>query len=344
MAQRRIITEGFDLYPSDMFAAGIGFYSTWDPAGNTSYFGNQIVDGRFAGSKAIQCGATSTFFRPLPANTLQVVCGFAYHRNIPQIGIHPVISLWSSVRNRQFTLSCDSIGRLMISNATTLLATSDDRCIVNNAWHYIEMEFFLHNSVGICNIYLDGVAVSGLQFTGPTKTISDIDIGQFCIESGSLAMLWYDDLYVEVDGLTRVGEGRIEALRPTSTTTNSGFTPSTGSTIWGVLDEAQIDVSDYASATAAGSFFRLGMSDLAYAPEKIYGVQVESVSQKNEAGTRIVRNKIFDTSATVNGVSRAQTLNTFQWNRDWLDVTPNTGVPFTLSSIATLDVGVEIVT
>jgi hypothetical protein len=71
---------------------------------------------------------------------------------------------------------------------------------------------------------------------------------------------------------------------------------------------------------------------------------VESVSQKNEAGTRIVRNKIFDTSATVNGVSRAQTLNTFQWNRDWLDVTPNTGVPFTLSSIATLDVGVEIVT
>lgn len=343
MVQRRIITEGFDLYPNDTFAPGIGFFSTWDPAGNTSYFGNQITDGRFAGSKALTCGAGSTFFRPLPANSLQLAFGFAVKRNIPAVGIHPICSLWSSLRNRQFTLQVDSLGRLMINNSNTLLATADDRCLVNNTWHYVEVEFFLHNSVGICNVYLDGIAVPGLQFTGPTKNIADIDIGQFCIEPGGLAVLWYDDLYVEVDGNARVGEGRMEVIRPTSTTSNTGFTQSAGGTIWGVLDDTQLDTSDYASATTAGSVFRVGLGDLAYAPEKIYGVQVESASQKSEAGTRTVRNKIFDTAVTINGTTRAQTLNTYQWNRDWLSVTPNTGVPFTLSSIATLDVGVEIV-
>lgn len=345
MAQRRIITESFDLYPSDMFAPGIGFYSTWDPAGNTSYVGNQIVAGRFSGSRALTCGAGSTFFRPLPANTLQVCFGFAVARSIPQVGVHPICSLWSSNRNRQFTLYCDSLGRLIASTPTTQLGIADDRCLVNNVWHYVEVEFFLHNSIGTVKVYLDGVLVPGLDdIIAQTKAISDIDIGQFCIEPGNLATLYYDDLYVEVDGLTRVGEGRMEALRPTSTTSNSGFTQSTGGTIWGVLDETQIDISDFASATAAGSVFRVGLSDLALPPEKIYGVQVESASQKTEAGTRTVRNKIFDTSVTVNGVTRAQTLNTFLWNRDWLNVTPNTGVPFTQSSIATLDVGVEIVT
>ena len=86
------------------------------------------------------------------------------------------------------------------------------------------------------------------------------------------------------------------------------------------------------------------MANLAYTPEEIYGVQVETLGTKDEAGTRIIRSKVWGSTGTLNGADKALTLSTFTWGRDWLPVEPDAGVPWSFSTINALNAGVEIVT
>lgn len=342
MVQTRAITESFDLYPSAVNQGGFGLNTVWTSLNGTA----AIVAGRFTGSQAIQCYYNTQRVRVIPS-TDSLVFGFAFMLNGTQSGGAPIVALRSSAGNVQWQLSVDQLFRLVLnlgytSNANQI-AYSDEAAIVLGTWHYIEVETFLHDSAGFIRVYLDGMEVSGLQFYGDTRASTDLDFGQIVLRSGDSPSHFFDDLYVEVDGTTRVGEGRMDLYVPNSTVSSTGFTPSTGSTIHGVIDEIPANATDWANATDAGSQFRVGLTDMVYAPEKIYGVQVEQLAQKTEAGTRTLRSKLFGLTGAVIGSERALTANVFTWNRDWFDKEPDNSEPWTLSSIVTAELGVEVV-
>ena len=352
MTQRRVITESFDLYPDDAYAAGYGLLSTWAGSGLDYNSSPNLVAGRFAGSRAVNLQGSAAIVRPVPS-TLMSAVGFAIKRGLIVAVTHPIFRFYSTYSNVQLMLSADEIGRLILNRGgdpnANQIAVSDNVCLINNTWHYVEIEMYLHDSAGICNVYLDGVIVPGLSFVGDTRASSDLDISKVGFVTSTSVFspaytLGIDDLYVEVDGHARVGEGRMEVMVPNTTTSNTGWTQSTGATIWGVIDEHPVNITDYADALMAGDVFRCGATDLPYAPEHVFGVQIESLSTKNEAGTRILRNKIWGVTLSADGADRAQTLNTFTWGRDWFPREPDLGAVWTLSELTTLDIGVEIVT
>ena len=348
MTQRRVITESFDLYPNDTTAAGYGLFSTWAATGTSYNSSPNLVTGRFAGSRGVNLQGSACLARPVPS-TLMAAVGFGVKRGLITGVTHPIFQFISSIGNSQLALYADDIGRLIIYRGATPIATADDVCLINNTWHYVEIEMYLHDSAGICNVYLDGVAVNGLAFIGDTRNSSDLDIGRIQLMSDTSVFapaytLAFDDMYVEVDGHTRVGEGRMDVMVPNTDVTTTGWTQSTGATIWGVLDEKPVSIADYASGITAGDFIRMGATDLVYAPEHVFGVQIESLSTKNEAGTRILRNKLWGVTLGLDGADRAQTLDTYTWGRDWFPHEPDLGAVWTLSELTTAEIGVEIVT
>lgn len=348
MTQTRAITESFDLYPNDTTIAGYGLQSTWAATGLSYNTSPNMVTGRFSGSRAVNLQGSACLFRPIPS-TLMSAVGFGVKRGLTTGVTHPIFAFYSSPGSEQLALYANDVGQLLLKRGSTVIATSDDVCLINNTWHYIEIEMYLHDSAGICNVFLDGVVVPGLEFIGDTRNSSDLDIGRVGLLTDTSVFspaytLAFDDLYVETGGHTRVGEGRMDVMVPNTDVTTTGWTQSTGATVWGVLDEKPADIADYASGITAGDFIRMGATDLVYAPEHVFGVQIESLSTKNEAGTRILRNKIWGVTLGSNGADRAQTLNTFTWGRDWFPREPDLGAIWTLSELTTLEIGVEIVT
>lgn len=340
MAQRRAITESFDLYPDDINAGGIGLCATW-----TNLTGNNptMVAGRFTGSRGVQMFFAAQLARSLPS-TLSACFGFALNRVINGLHIDTIAQIRSTLGGVQCAVGIDGTGRLQIIVGTTVVATSTDSMIINGVWHYIELEHVLHDSTGTINVYLDGVAVPNLSYMGNTRGSSDIDIGQFALIGPNDNHLMIDDLYVEVDGATRVGEGRMDVYLPNSDVSNTGFTPSTGGSIFGVLDDKPADMTDYAQATTTGSIFRCGFASMGYTPEHIFGILLESTSEKAEAGTRILHNKLWGVTGNESGNDHAQTLNTYKWNRDWFPLGVDSGATWTLSELVTANAGIEVVT
>lgn len=342
MVQVRAITDSFDLYPLGSVADGYGVYSTW--FNSTGQNGLSIVAGRFAGSQGMQIVNNNGGYRGYKS-TDSIAVGFAMRMSsIISTMNGPLAEFRSSNGVHQLSLGLNDLGKLTLIRGNTVIAVADDTVILPTVWHYVELELFLHDSAGIARVYVDGEPVPGLQFTGDTKNSTDLDLGRIYLWSISGFSTIYDDFYLEVDGYERVGEGRMDAYTPNSTTSNTGWTQSTGSTIWGVVDEKPANITDWASAVAGASTFRLGVTDMVYAPEKIYGVQVESLARKDEAGTRVLRNKVWGLTGVLDGANQAMTLSTFTWGRDWFPLEPDGGVPWTLSQIVTADIGVEIVT
>lgn len=343
MVQTRVITESFDLYPAGTSnEQGYGLYSTWfNPTGQ---LGMSIINGRFTGSRAMQIVNTNGGYRVFQ-DTDTLVLGMAMKWNsglLPVAGVQ-LVDLRSVGANKQFSLGANDTGQIQLWRGDTLVATSGEPRLIQGAWHYIELELFVHDSSGTARVYIDGVEDETLAFDGDTKGHTDLTIGRCYLWSTSGCTIQYDDFYLEIDGNVRVGEGRMQALAPKSTISTTGFTPSTGATLHKCVDELPANITDYISALPAGSVFRLGLDNLSTTPETIYGVQVESLSQKNEAGTRTIRNKIFGLTETVDGIEHACQLNTFTFKRDWFPTEPDANEEWSFSTVNSLDIGGELV-
>lgn len=342
MVQTREITDGMDLYPSNVDTAGYGFRVSWPPS-STVGFTNTIIAGR-SGGQAIRFSGTggqraTRSFTP----TTQIVMGCAYRR-LAAIGGQKIFIFYSSSGNEQFALGVSDDMKLEVLRGGTVIASSLIPVMLYNTWHYLELAVTLSDTVGTVEVHLDGVSIPSMTLAGAdTKNHTDADIGRIALQHQISQTHDFDDFYLEIGGTAFVGEGRMEVLIPTSDVSAGGFAPSTGATLVGVLDEIPANASDFVSATPAGSEFRVGMGNLSVTPESIYGVQIESLSQKDEAGTRTLRNKLWSGAVEFDGVTQAAQLNSFTFKRDWLKLNPDGATAWVAASVNAIDLGNEIV-
>lgn len=339
MVQVRAITEGFDLYPAASGTGGYGAGAEW--IGGSSL---GMVTGRFGGQAARLSGPIDAF--RLFAESDLVVAGFAYQI---ETSLQTTICRFKSgAGDYQLALCRSDANQLYLVRGVghqsgVILSTTPLSILVNGTWHYIEVAIKVHDTLGTIRVRLDGVNVPSLNYDGDTRLTGDgSNIGRFELTSANFMAHYVDDLYVETGGTTFVGEGRIEVLPVIEDVSNTGFVPSAGTDIYAVMGSVPVITAYKASALNTGDIFRLKHKLMPSTPETIYGVQIISLSQKDEAGTRKVKNRLWSGATAALGAENALNLNTFTFKDDWFGTDPNTSLSWTRANLNAAQLGVEV--
>jgi hypothetical protein len=334
--------EGFDYYPLVNDTPGIGLRSTWIGADG----GHTLIPGRFAPGKALQCYQhvnNSRAQRLLPESTI-VTLGFAirvYELNTLLVGGNRLIEFISADNQQvQFAWGANSLGRMYFERGGVKLGLTD-KSLLQNTWHFIEIELILSDAAGRATMWLDGELIQ--EFTGiDTKGAADPTIGSIAPALGGNGELAYalDDMYLLTGVAAAVGESRIEILAATANDTVE-FDPSAG-TNWSNISDLPPDAdSSYNSSNTVGAVDLFTMGDIISNPTGITAIEIISASRKDDAGTRTMRNVIKSGAVTANGEDQNLVVD-YRWNRDVFNLNPDGDVPWTKAAINALSVGYEL--
>jgi hypothetical protein len=153
----------------------------------------------------------------------------------------------------------------------------------------------------------------------------------------------YDDLYM-TNTATRVGERRIDVLRPSADTAQKDWTPSTGTNNSALVDDTTFnDDTDYVSASTVGNKDLYDIGNLGFTPAAITALQVTYRARKDDATTREIRANVKSGSTTANGATKGMTTS-YQTFFDIYETDPATSAAWTTSAVNALQIGPEVVT
>jgi hypothetical protein len=325
--------EGFDLYSSTINMQSRGY------TGNAGSY----VGGRFAGSAGRYNSARSGF-SPFGGSTSSTLShGFAFRaQGLTNFTIVNYMN-GSVSGSTEVELRMTTTGAVQATRNGTVLGTSAAGVIATSTWAYIEVEIVRHASAGVFNIYVNGTSV--LALTAQNTGSADIDTLYLCHNGGSNNGLDYDldDMYV-TDTSTRIGESRVDTLRPSADTAQKDWTPNSGANNYSRVGDTTYDGdTSYIGASTVGNKDLYDCTDLPVTPASVYAVQVSMAARKDDAATRQVRTNLKSGSATQNGTTQGMSA-TYQIFSDIYETDPNTSAAWTASAVNAAQVGVEVVT
>lgn len=326
-----VFMDGFDLYSSRDNVSSRGYQRVEGDPSSTTRFG--------VGQSWRTNGNGPITFPAIPAIAALTV-GFAFlTENAGGTNGSRIISL----RNGGTTvgiMGIDVSGAIRFARddfGSNQHGISAAGLITPNVWNYIEIEFTRHASAGAYNIYMNG----GLVLSGTGLNTGSVDVAtvEFSTDAGNRNI---DDFYI-VDAATRLGESRIETLRPTADTATIGFTPNSGSNNYSRVSEATLDGdSTYNSASVVGTKDLFDIANLSVTPSAVYAVQTILVARKDN--TDISQVCVDLTSGATPEQGGTKTLSTsYTFYSDLWQVDPNTSAAWTASAINALQLGYEVI-
>ena len=266
MVQARVISDGFDLYPSNVAQLGYGIDAYWQgPTGSIA-----MIPGRFSG-QGIRVGGNSISRYRVFTEDEYGCMGFAFR--LSSVAANDIITRIQTMAGApQIALGRTNANQLVLYRGQAItdpmLRTTSVPVLIPSVWHYIEVQWRCHDTLGTLAVYLDGEHLTDLDYTGDTKLSSDSAlIGRVSFLTASGSAHDYDDFYVETGGNTRVGEGRFEVLPPTGDVSHTGFVPSFGDLLYPVLANVPAGTSYTADGLTAGDIVRVNHRPLQTSPE-----------------------------------------------------------------------------
>lgn len=336
-----VFMDGFDMYDgANNNTTKPGLHSKWIIAASRSLY---FSPGRYGGQSVhlgseIFTNRIRGFFNEnlfLQSSTL----AFAFLTdNIADMeGNSRFFSLLHN-QGEQFAISMSNIGEVRLHRGNLVVATSVPNLVRTNDWHYFELEYVGHTSVGRATLYMDGVEI--VSFTGNTQNQAPYGFNGIQFYGSNAASYWIDDLYV-IDESVRIGERRIETLRPNGDVAGNMFTPNVGSFGFSALNEVLVSADNFVSATANGSQDLYNFSNLSTNPDKIDAVQLSVWASKTDAETREMATLVKSGTVTTTSQNYNLPTNHLDMNRiEQLD--PATGAPWTTTGVNALQAGFRI--
>ena len=333
--------DGFDLYASNADVSAI----------YTSNMSLNTTAGRFGGG-AIYSGAYYYYMAyPMPAGHTEVWVGMAYNcQNGSSSG--GLLGFYSAS-------GCE--GALFYnasSNTLTLCTNSGNNNIVGtvsgvyllSAYHWIEVHFKMHASAGVMELWVDGVQLLNLTGLNTTSrggsTLSSVYFAND--QSGDGLACYIDDIYI-LDPTTgsfntgRLGDSRIETLKPTSDASPNNGTPSTAGAHYAMVSENQNDgTTSYVTITGTSGQEELyGTGSLSGTPATVRAVKVTNWVEKSDAGA-LAGNAMAVSSATVGTGASIPFITTFNTVANIFESDPHTSAAWTYSAVNSANVGLKI--
>lgn len=309
----------------------------------------EIVAGRFAESQGIQItsnnafGARGRMFRSRtnPSAFFSVGAAFKLGDNLPA-SLLPGVGNAPTEAGMGICLRHISDGRLALSIRSgagvtdyTNLAETEDFAIFLDQWNY----YNLYGEVGVAgNVHasLNGFPIPGFSFTGidtrSSLVMTDVThTGLFGLDQNNMRGVM-DDLVIRDDD-DPIPDCRSYPLRPNADGAHLDWVPSTGATNFGVIDEVAMSTADYISASTPGDYSLIGLQDLPYVPDAIYGVAARGLAAKSDAASRAMYLGLELASSTIeDGTLLA--LSTDPAPVRWqLEANPDTAVAWTAAEV-----------
>lgn len=336
-----VFMDGFDMYDgANNNSPKPGIHSKWIIAQGDNL---RFTDGRYGG-QAVHLGAATFgniirgfFNENLFLQTSTVAFAFLTD-NIANMENNGRFFTLLHNQGDQFGISFSNIGEVRLLRGNTVVASSVPNLIRTNDWHYIEMEYVGHTTSGRAALYLDGVKV--VEYVGNTQNQAPYGFNGLQLSGTNASNYYIDDLYV-IDQATRIGERRIETLRPNGDVSGNMFTPSAGSFGYSALNENLVSADNFVSATLNGAQDMYNFSNLTTTPNKIDAVQLSVWASKTDAETRQMATLVKSGTTVTTSKNYNLPTNHLDMNRiENLD--PATGAAWTPTGVNALQAGFKI--
>lgn len=231
---------------------------------------------------------------------------------------------------------------------TTLLERSSPSVLIPaRAYSHLEFKVGIDNVAGFIEVRLNQVTIMNLtgiktQESGLAET-SQVAMQKHGVGSFSGTFDFDDMICSDTLGAYNtdfIGDKKLFYLPPTSDTAVADFTPSTGATSYGVIDEIPANDSDYLSLAATTGKTAVGHDPLAGSIAAISGVFALQRSWKTDAGVCNMNPGILQGSTYESGADQPQSTGPGYYMQAF-EFDPVTTMPFTESDVNSLDQVIE---
>lgn len=277
------------------------------------------------------------------------VVGFALNITLPGSGTTGIVAFVESG-----TIHVDirvlSDGSIRATRNGTTLGTSAAGLITSGAWNYIEAKVTIDNSAGAVTVRVNGAAVLTLtsqdtQNAG-TATANQIRIGDPINDQSSQRD--YDDLYIcDTTGAANndfLGDVRVDAYLPNGNGNSSDLVGSDSNSVdnYLLVDDASTDGdSTYVQSSSAGDHDTYTFANMTHTPTDIFGVQINMMAKKDDAGTRSIASVTRSGGADTDGTTQALGTSYLDY-REVLEEDPDTSSPWIKAGFDAAEFGVKV--
>lgn len=208
--------------------------------------------------------ASSVVKPPNLTSNRTLICGFAFKARDVDDGLrlvdfrHPN-NAGETIGYGEFYLQVESVNsanEVVLYRGNTSINTTNGVDIQPDTWYYLEMKVYCDSSSGTCNVKLDDTEI--ISFSGNThhRTTSGYDFySTIAFNTRVSDILYIDDLYIcDGSGASNndfLGTCNVDTISPSSDASGN-WTPSTGNSMYAVVDEAEAG-SDYISEDTTGN-------------------------------------------------------------------------------------------
>jgi hypothetical protein len=253
------------------------------------------------------------------------------------------------VATTQVDLRMDATGHLFVTRNGTTLGVASINALSVGIENYIEFKSTIDPAAGTYEVRVNGSSTGWVPPAAGANTRATANSFAAIIQFGVAAINGanpLDDIYV-CDGTggaptnTFLGDVRADAVLPSGAGANTGMTPSAGSNFQNVDDNPANDDTDFNSSTVVGTKDTYAMTDIIHNPVAIFGVQVNMVARKDDAGARSIAAVTRSGGVDTDGATQVLTTSYINY-REILALDPNTGLAWTKAGVNAAEFGAKV--
>lgn len=312
-----------------------------------------------AGSLKINQNSTTNadlFLRKyLPFNSATAVAGVAFR--FESASTNQAILTFSDGDNasRQMRVYLNSNDTLSVQRDQTTLATTT-QVLKPDTWYFIELKVTIDNSAGSYELRVNGqnvLSASGVDTdntgSGQIEFIVLADTGTSAGDDSRIS--YFDNLYVVDDTGTDVndflGEISVDTIRPDGDGDVNNFVGSDGNSNqnWRLVDEVDNDGdTTYVESNTSGEIDLYTFENMTSTPTTsgIYGLQLENLVSKSDAGFAEYRNILRTNSTNYFGSGNYPSYNDYESFYSVWEINPDTTGVWTEQEINTIQGGTKV--
>jgi len=222
----------------------------------------------------------------------------------------------------------------------------------SGAWHWLEFHYVISGAVGVVEVWVDGNQVLNLTGVNTSQnsvtafnTIIFINGSGGGMPNGIQGRL--DDIYIlnptGAYNTTRLGDSRIETLKPSSDAGPNNGTLTSGVSHFAMVNEDQNDggTTTITLANTSGQEELFGVSALSGAPTSVHAVKVSVIAEKSDAGACNLETVLASGSVVANGPSVGLS-TTFAVIGGIQEYDPNTSAPWLYTAVNAMNFGFQV--
>lgn len=240
----------------------------------------------------------------------------------------------------------------IIGNGTLVAQT--DPIITASSWNHIEVQVYLHDTLGWIRVAVNGVhrfEATGLDTKFDSSNIVSVSQHRAYLDNSVGGNFFMDD-YILYDftgtpatdtdfcptydgaGIATgyIGELQVMYLPPNGNTAEDDWLKSTGTSAFALVDETTPDDTDYIYSTAVNDLTELSLTDLPAEITYVRGVDLWGRLAKIDSGEARIKFGMKSVAATSDATERPVTVEpTYWWDQKNLD--PNTSARWTRAGL-----------